>query len=432
MECRGCPQDFHFDNIPSMRESGQKVGRRPFGERWRVHLIVAALALGWSVLYLDRSILFPLLPVIADDFGLTDAQSGAISSVYFITYVFMQIPSGVLGDRFGLKRVLVVMYLIIGLGLFFIGLFSASFLLLLLFIGIQGFGAGAYYAGSYGITISSVPPRWRGTSSSVVTSGMALGSALGLGMAGLLYSVSESWRAPYLFMLAPTLLMAALIGFAIRGVPRAPKVEGGIAFLFRNRDFIPLCVTNFCALYAYMVIFTWGPSFLVNQHGMSITGAGLFTSAVAGASLVGALTWGRLSDKLGRKGLTLAMLSGSAVMLSVAAGVDSTPAILGAFVAYGFLGALAWNPIIVAWAGDHTFATGRVGMGTVMGVMNTVGISSAFIAPVVSGWISDRTDSLEMAFFLATAVQLVGVVAALTAREKPAHAECASAPGGGA
>ena len=186
-------------------------------------------------------------------------------------------------------------------------------------------------------------------------------------------------------------------------------------------------MTNFCALYAYMVIFTWGPSFLVDQHGMSITRAGLFTSVVAGASLLGALTWGRLSDRLGRKGLTIGMLSGSAVMMSVAAVVDSTPAIFGAFAAYGFLCALAWNPIIVSWAGDHTFASGRVGMGTVMGVMNTVGISSAFIAPVVSGWISDTTDSLEMAFFLGSAVQLVGVAAAFTARERPAHAESAPA-----
>ena len=408
-----------------MGVSGHTGDKRPLAERWRVHLIVAALALGWAVLYIDRSILFPLLPVIADDFGLTDAQSGAISSVYFVTYVFMQIPSGVLGDRFGLRNVLVVMYLIIGLGLFCIGLFSVSYLLLLLFVGMQGFGAGAYYAGSYGITISSVPPNRRASSSAIVTSGMALGSAIGLSAAGLLYSLAESWRAPYLFMLAPTILMAALIAVAIRGVPPAPKVEGGFAFLFRNRDFIPLCVTNFCALYAYMVVFTWGPSFLVEQHDVSITRAGLLTSLVAVASLVGALTWGRLSDRFGRKGLTLAMLSASAVLVSVIALVDSTPAIIAAFLAYGFLCALAWNPIIVAWAGDHTFASGRVGMGTVMGVMNTVGISSAFIAPVLSGWISDVSGSLEMAFFLATAVQLVGVLAALTARERPDYAASA-------
>ena len=392
------------------RSSGKP---QPFPERWRVRVIVATLALGWAVLYLDRSILFPLLPVIGDDFGLTDTQRGAISSVYFITYVVMQVPSGVLGDRLGLKNVLVVMYLIIGLGLFGIGMFSVSYLLLLLFIGIQGFGAGAFYSGSYGITISSVPPERRGASSAIVTSGMALGSAIGLSLAGALYTLVESWRAPYLFMLAPTLLLAMLIGVAIRGVPPAPKIEGGFEYLFKNRNVVALSVTNFCALYAYMVIFTWGPSFLVNEHDMSLTRAGIFTSLVAVASLLGALVWGRLSDRLGRKRMTLLMLPVSAVMVSVVAVVDSTPAILATFFLYGFLGALAWNPIIVAWVGDHTFASGRVGMGTVMGVMNTVGISSAFIAPIVSGWISDASGSLAWAFYLATAVQIVGVVAAL-------------------
>ena len=70
----------------------------------RFSLIVASLALGWAVLYLDRSVLFPLLPAIGDEFYLTGTQRGAITNCYFITYVLMQIPTGVLGDRLGLTR----------------------------------------------------------------------------------------------------------------------------------------------------------------------------------------------------------------------------------------------------------------------------------------------------------------------------------------
>ena len=105
-------------------------------DRWRIHFIVAILALGWAVLYLDRSILFPLLPVIADEFSLTGVQRGVIASVYFAAYVIMQTPSGVLGDRLGLKNVVAGMYVLIGLGLLGIGGLSVSYALLLGFMAI--------------------------------------------------------------------------------------------------------------------------------------------------------------------------------------------------------------------------------------------------------------------------------------------------------
>ena len=87
---------------------------RSVSDRRRVTLTVGSLALGWAVLYLDRSILFPLLPVIGDEFELSGTQRGAITSAYFVAYVAMQLPSGLLGDRLGLKRVVVGMYLLIG------------------------------------------------------------------------------------------------------------------------------------------------------------------------------------------------------------------------------------------------------------------------------------------------------------------------------
>jgi MFS family permease len=389
-------------------------------ERRRVRLIVAGLALGWAVLYLDRSILFPLLPAIGDEFHLTGTQRGAITSCYFITYVVMQIPAGVLGDRLGLKRVLTGMYLLIGLGLLGIGVFSVSYLALLVFVAVQGFGAGAFYSGSYGITITTVPPERRGISAAVVTAGMALGSSLGVGTAGLLYAVADSWRAPFLFMLIPTLLMALVLATVIKGVPRAPRIPGGFGYLVRNRDMVALGIANFCFLYAYMVVLTWSPSFLVEKHGLSVARAGLYVSVLGGTSLLGALIWGQLSDRLGRKPLTLAMLGLSAALVTMIARAGSPGMVLVFLGAFGLFGALAWNPVFVAWVGDHTAASGRVGMGTVMGVMNTVGISSAFVAPVVSGWISDVSGSLSWAFYLGAFTQLGGILAALLSRGRVA------------
>ena len=398
----------------------KRRGRSP--DRWRVHLVVASLAIGWAVLYVDRSILYPLLPVIADEFDLTGAQRGAIASAYFIVYVAMQIPSGVVGDRIGLKGVLTGMYLLMGLGLLGVGVLSMSYVLLLVFVALQGFGAGAFYSGSYGITISTVPAERRGVSSAVVTSGMALGSCLGLAFGGALYEAFGSWRAPYLIMLVPTLLMVAVMATVIRGVPAAPRSQGGLKYLLRNRNVVAICAANFCGLYAFMVVSIWGPSYLVEQYGMSVTRAGLYVSLTAATSLLGALAWGRLSDTLGRKRLTLLMFGVSSAMVSIIASVDSPGSLLASLGVFGFFGSLAWNPVLVAWIGDHTLASGRVGMGTVMGVMNTVGISAAFVAPVVSGWISDVTGSLYWAFYLGTMLQVAGIVGILVASETPAVA----------
>ena len=80
----------------------------------------------------------------------------------------------------------------------------------------------------------------------------------------------------------------------------------------------------------------------------------------------------------GAQRLTLWMFGASAVLLWLVPQFDSTRLTLATLGLYGLFGALAWNPILVAWAGDVTVSSGRVGMGTAMGVMNTVEISSAF------------------------------------------------------
>jgi MFS family permease len=150
---------------------------------------VLVLALGWVFLYLDRTTLYPLLPVIGAEFRLSGVQQGAIASLYFLVYVAMQVPSGLLGDRFGLKRVLMVMYTLAGLGVVGVGLLARSYPLLLLFVAVHAVGAGAYYSTSYGITVSSVSPQRRGLASAIVTVGMASGMALGLALPGVLYDL---------------------------------------------------------------------------------------------------------------------------------------------------------------------------------------------------------------------------------------------------
>lgn len=399
----------------AMAETAGGKGTPAAGRGPRLALVVGSLALGWTVIYLDRSLMFPLLPVMAREFQLTDAQRGAIVSAYFITYVAMQIPSGVLGDRLGLKRVLVAMYLMVGVGLLGLGLLSRGYALLLTFMALHGFGAGAFYSGSYGITIATVPGSRRGLSSAVVTAGMASGLALGLAFAGALYRITGSWRGAYVAMVLPTMLVAVVLAVALRRVPTPPLSRGGFRYLLTHRDVAFLSVANFCSLYGSWVLVSWGPSLLVERRGMSVSEAGMVVSLVAVLSLVGALIWGRLSDRTGRRRLSLVLFLVATALVFWVVHIRGTFPTALVFALYGLFGVLAWNPILVAWLGDHTL--GKVGTGTTMAVVNTAGMSSAFVAPVVSGWISDLTGSLNWAFYLGAAVYAAGTLSLLLVRE---------------
>ena len=70
---------------------------RPTNVRWRIFLILLLLA---AINYIDRASLSVALPLISAEFELTPALEGLILSAFFWSYALMQIPSGMLLDRF--------------------------------------------------------------------------------------------------------------------------------------------------------------------------------------------------------------------------------------------------------------------------------------------------------------------------------------------
>ena len=78
------------------------------------HWVLTSLLffLGWVFMYADRTILSPVQGVIRDEFMLTNAEVGLISSVFFIIYTAVQIPSGLMGDKWGRTKLICIGFLI--------------------------------------------------------------------------------------------------------------------------------------------------------------------------------------------------------------------------------------------------------------------------------------------------------------------------------
>ena len=65
--------------------------------------ILALVAVGTMINYLDRTVLGIAAPFLTKDLGLTAAQMGLVFSAFSWSYALLQIPGGIFLDRFGTR-----------------------------------------------------------------------------------------------------------------------------------------------------------------------------------------------------------------------------------------------------------------------------------------------------------------------------------------
>lgn len=403
-------------------DSEAVLGRVSTAERTYVRRLVALFCAGWAVIYADRTILYPLLTVIASEFGLTGFQTGLISATYFTLYVAAMLPAGLLSERLGLKRTLVLFSFVSAVGMAGFGGAAVNFLALLAMAGIHGAGAGSYYTMAYSITIHTVPSRNRGIASGVINGGMSLGLAVGLALAGPLYHATGSWRMPFLILAIPTFLMAVLFQRAIREVPIPRRREVPVWDLLRDPTLLRMNLSAFCVLYGWWVLLSWGPVFFQSERNLGLTMSGLYTLVIAVTAMPSGLLLGRLSDRIGRKRIILTMLPLMALSLAILPQVQSRAGMLLALMAYGVVGKLAWDPLAISWLGDYVARCRREAVGTAVALFSFLSVLSAVVGPPLTGWIKDTTGSLAGGFYVAAGLVLVGFLLSLGPADGAAEA----------
>lgn len=397
--------------------SSEKRGRV---DRRYVYALLVSFCLGWIVLGSDRTLLYPLLDRVALDLHLSSTQTGTVASSYFLLLVLTQFPVGVLGDKIGFKPLLVALYMLSGLALLALGLWATGYALLLLFVALHGVGVGVYYPSVYTLTIRTVPEKMRGFSTAMVNAGLAGGMGIGLVIAGPLFEFSGGWRAPFIIMSVPTVIMAAVYFFLVRGAKpagtptRLPAYRPLLLSIFRNRNLTGLFAANFCSLYCFWVVMVWGPAFFQSERNVGMAGSGMYVALAAAIAIPAGMVTGRISDRVGRRRLSWVMFLFNAASIALIATSKSAPAFTVGLVGYGLAGKLAWDPVQISWLGDHA-SRGHAGdLGLVISICSILSMSSSIIGPMVSGLIRDLTGSLQGAFYLGVVLALVGAL--ITAR----------------
>lgn len=386
---------------------------------WKRYVVI--LALGWVVIWISRMMFTPIYPVLSAYFGgVSNTELGAISSFYFLGYVVMQIPSGLLVDRFGMQRVIVPGFLVFAAG---VALMALSTTLPLLYIGsvISGAGCGTFYGIAYTITNVFVPKDKKSLATAVVNSGTAIGSGVGLVSASLLVGTHViSWQTLVACTGVLALIMAVVLARSLPGkahekatsqqVPEQENTKSGssLAKLFQPK-LIAAYIVYFSSLYAYYLISTWLPNFLETERGFAGSFTGIVSSLVFFAGIPGALFFSRLADRQPEKKISLIVVLqvAAAIMLFLMVQPFPQPFTVAFIVLYGLLGKLTVEPIIISWLGD--FAP-KDSITTTFGVFNFFGMSASVFAPAVTGSLTDSFGSGVYGYYLA-----IAIVAAFTA-----------------
>ena len=139
-------------------------------------LMLCSLAQGLQIM-LGRTTFSLLLPLIRTDLELSYNKAGLILSSFFLGYTFMQIPSGLIADKYGSKKIMILSLIGIGVFITLVGM-THNFTFMILLIIAMGFVGGNIYVPSTKVIAYSFSSD-RGKAMGILTVASLIGVTIG-------------------------------------------------------------------------------------------------------------------------------------------------------------------------------------------------------------------------------------------------------------
>ncbi len=170
---------------------------------------LALLALLNLLSYVNRNVLFALVPPIELDLHLTDTHIGWIASAFVLLFSVAVFPFGVLSDLRSRRAVAAVGVVVWSAFAFLAGL-SRGFWGLFLTRAVVGIGAAAFTAAAASLVADYFPGNRRAVAMGVFSAGIPIGGVVGIAIGGQLDAL-YGWRIAMMAVAVPGFLLAALV-----------------------------------------------------------------------------------------------------------------------------------------------------------------------------------------------------------------------------
>ncbi len=350
-----------------------------------------------------------LFPTIRREFDLSLQQLGVIAAIPFLCQALLGIPTGLLSDRFGSKRMIIVSFTLAILG----SLLASQTInpeMLTLAVSLVYINTVMYHPASYSFTTRMFAPKDRSKALGIHGAGGTLGMALGPISVSILMGIfAFGWRQVYLFWAFPILLGLVAV-LRLRSEPTEDlkedgeiggRVEGGS--IFTSSMILFLFYTGLRNMAAQMIeVFL--PIYLVENRGLGETLASLVFGSSSLLGLAAAPIGGAVASRLGEKRWLMTSLGMAYLCLGAAVISPGVAGFVILYLAYGFCNTLgmAANSAIVASLSPSR----RRGLG--YSLFFLPGEVMGVVAPVIAAYIASGFG-LTSIFIIGLAIYVGGL-----------------------
>ena len=402
---------------PNLSDNADATGNR----RW---IIVGLLSIGAIIAFCSRTNISAALAYkpFVEHFQLSNIDRGLLNSAFFWSYMLLQIPTGWIVDRYGVKIPYAISFVVWCLASAATGLTRSVSELATLRV-ITGAGEAIVTPASFRWMRQHFTENQSGLAVGVYMLGTKIGPAIGAPLAAWLITLYDwhlmflivglaglVWLIPWLLMVKNDRPTARALGaektqaatLPIRNIMSSPVVWGSI-------------IINFCYNYFVFYCMTWMPAYFVEQRHVSLTKMGLFSFfSFAGIAIV-ALLAGLAADMIIKRGGNAVfvrkafVIGGFAIACTEIIGVQSSSvqgALFWAIVSLSGLGLTTANSLALC----RMTLIPKQAVGLVTGIQNVSTSLAGIVGPILSGWLLEVSGGYQAPMLVIFAFLLLGGV----------------------
>jgi sugar phosphate permease len=382
--------------------------------RW---IIFWVLAFGYILVYFHRLCPAVVAVDMMKDLKTGGGLTGFLSAAYFYSYAVMQLPAGLLSDSWGPRNTITVFFLVAFVGSVLLGLASSVAVAIAgrLLVGI---GVAMLFVPTLKILSEWFTPVEFAPMSGIL---MAMGGIGSLSAATPLVLLSSAigWRMSFVVVGGLTLVLSLLVWIFVRDCPEdmgwvslnaaakasAPAIGlmAGIRTVVSCLHFWPLAIWFFfdCAIFLTFGGLWGGPYFMQIYH-LSKSQAGYILSMLAVGMVIGSPLLSFLSNRIFHARKPVLLIS-TFVLLAITAtlsfAADRIP-IYGLYLVCLGLGIFSSAIVVIAFTATKELFPVQIA-GTATGLVNLFPFAGGAIGQPLTGYLLERSGTVEGAFTLA-------------------------------